>query len=73
MADELRHAIMIIDLPDTTLTEVKSVIRALRSCAAHHDEAPWPDEFAVLVDDKADELSARVKEVLERRHYRISA
>jgi hypothetical protein len=71
--DEKRHAIMIIDLPDTTLDEVKGVISALRSCAAHSDDAAWPDEFAVLVDEMADEFSARVKQIVAERRYRISA
>lgn len=63
--EERRHAVVVIDMPSATNTEVQDIVRALRQSATASDNQAWPDEFAILVDDAADELSMHVNRTLK--------
>lgn len=55
------HAVMVIDMDDATEDEIRCVLRAVRDSAARTACPGWPDEVAILVDARADDISERVR------------
>jgi hypothetical protein len=72
MTVETIHAVLVIDIEEATADEVRCVLRAVRSTAAHSDCRAWPEEMAVIAGKDADDLAEHVAHIVSGSRLRTA-